>query len=467
MPKIVLIGQELPEYNALNIDKTLTYMAKTAEENESFNRAICSLIKGVYQEYKNEGKPKAEREIRLQQVREFYCLANGLDRQYIPGVTVQIIESFIDGSGHDAERAKNLKDFIKELQKLPSIELPLLATFHYTLKVEFDRMNQIKHQSEPEKQMIEKLLLALEPLVMMSERSKFQRLYHFCDSFFMVKGNTDVNSKEVLEGNLGMIVFKRESFERYIVGLRKIASLHKQASAEELEALDRSWGSDAKYVFADKPSCYHLTVETYLHYPFRTMYLMADLYEKLRARKQVESEKPDPEWVALQQEVEKTIEDARVLSIRKKQIHFSTQKCVMEEQTLLQQESPKNRDLWLAMLKTLHKDHFSVLESLFSKSSNSNITLSQYSNMITALGGKVDTFDGSKTRILLSGEFFNLPRNIFQVTGGFDKPHKSSSPLHFVQKRLACKALERVGLTKQLIEESIELRQNKAAVFTA
>src|SRR5688500_7373418 len=183
MPKITLNNTVIIKYDHNAIESVFTYMQNIAEENENFNRDIHHIMKGVYEASQNAVKiPSAEdRKKRLIQAKEFYCYLFKIPfKVYSDHITSEVLTTFISGALGDADKAKALKEFITALKNKETIELPLLATLYYTLKLEFERMEKIKAQSEPEKEMIEKLMLALRPLVLPIERPDLQRLYYFC-----------------------------------------------------------------------------------------------------------------------------------------------------------------------------------------------------------------------------------------------------------------------------------------------
>jgi len=460
--RLTLNGKPIPAAYAPASDTALRssfeYIISITNENIKLNEFIAELFRKMMAAYRNE-KNLTIKAQRLAQTQSFYCVIAGFEQSDAHLLSEYSIDSLVAGAMEDANQSRRLQKIAQKLLDSEQVDIAFLTTWYLTLTWKLQRMQDTPNQSQPEMIMIAKIIRALESVVE-PKTSFFEKTLAVCQNTFEFKrvSQTTGSMASSATTHNNHLFFKPEFSGKYVRALGRLLSKDNVVFAEERAELEACIANDARVMQNIKPNCYSLSQDNSRLYIFHTLYVMVDIYQRIQTKTQQikESEQQQFQQELQEQltEIDSLIEEGRQLSRQKHQQNSTAAQEYEEDNSMLSSSSECGAAAAAKIttqLDQLALTHLRTLSSLFkNKAPLSAIHFNEVESAIRALGGRIHTFTGSRTRIYLPNATASIPN--LNLVGGLHIPHGNKA-LHFIQCRLICKALERSGITKDAVSK--------------
>lgn len=452
----------------IDISYDIQKAIKLCEESVNFDLDCAKIIESLIEAYKKTSYTPEQQSGYLNLAKQSYAylfLGEMASNSFIEIVTEESLRIYIDGCKQDANSKMHLKDLFISIAAIPEIDIEPLATLLYTLEINLIEL-QSQHAQQSDYEFIKSLIKLLDPYI---SNGPLSNTYSACKNFYCITPNKHKPTAwEINKESWGNLVKILTKISEKCKSIRTImddnTDLFTRNYTNQLdlpETLNIALRQQTMNLFADKPNCYFLTLDNYIKYHFHVFYEYTIFYKQLHdlllnLKKEVE--------IKQILELEKLLLEAKSCILVEQTTNFKNRRDYIEQDNYDKMVSTQQYHQSLTSIlqsTNINKKHLECLAKIFD---NSKVSFELLKITIKALGGKLETFDGSKTRIILPG-FYTTTISAPKIMGGFHKPHGKSKSLPdgdniaFIHARLTAKALNRAGITKKDVYEELERRE--------
>lgn len=378
------------------------------------------------------------------------------------------IQGYIIGCEEEANEVQNIHRVLDDIANQSSIEINFLAIFYHLLTIHKELLSKLNHPNPMYQELCENLLNVLQPFVLpYPELEKIYNVSLVTLSMFNYDESCIGFCESSLETLIKCVQKINLRLERIKIIIEQDESMTEKEKLELLKnlgnmptSLNDSLVMQNKFLAMSlsgspiKCDCQTINLENYKGHPFNKYYEFASWYKQLTNKfykfKALQQQKILEEVQKLQTEADEYIKLSQAITLKHKNDKQILRSQLNTTAVISKLEKDYQFSLTVEQLKSnlqsLNTGGLEILKQICEFHKDNKLTFLKVQQVILALGGRMQIFDGSKTRILFPGGHTTATLKVY---GGLHKPHRDNEFLSYIHAKLIAKALKRAGINKE------------------